>query len=112
VVAWVNGHTHEHTVTFHAGAGRAGGFWEITTASHIDWPQQSRLIEFAAIDGMIVIGCTVLDTQAPNAYSGAGDPADLAALSRELSANDWKCRIHRVGSGTAADRNVILSRAW
>ena len=27
--------------------GDGGGFWEINTASHIDWPQQARLIEVA-----------------------------------------------------------------
>ena len=112
VIAWVNGHTHEHTVVFHARDGRAGGFWEITTASHIDWPQQSRLIEFAALDDVIIIGCTVLDSDAPGTYRGSDDAVDLAALARELSANDWKGRVHRVGSGAPTDRNVILTRSW
>ena len=26
-------------------ARREGGFWQVTTASHIDWPQQSRLLD-------------------------------------------------------------------
>ena len=42
VVAWVNGHTHNNTITAHARAeGDApGGFWEITVSSCIDYPQQ------------------------------------------------------------------------
>ena len=43
VVLWVNGHTHINEVTAHArgpDAAVAGGFFEITTASLIDWPQQ------------------------------------------------------------------------
>ena len=44
VVAWVNGHTHEHRITPHPRPD-GGGWWEITTSSHVDWPQQSRLID-------------------------------------------------------------------
>jgi hypothetical protein len=58
VIAWVNGHTHHYQVIGHArpaGSPFAGGFWEVNTASHIDWPQQSRLVEVAdnrvGIDG-------------------------------------------------------------
>ena len=90
VVAWLNGHTHVHAVTAVTDSG--GGFWQITTASHIDWPQQARLIEFLSAPGGLAIACTVIDSAAPAACQGTGDPADLAALSRELSANDWQLR--------------------
>jgi hypothetical protein len=115
VVAWVNGHTHVHAVT--PVTGGAGGFWQITTASHIDWPQQARLIEFLAVPGALAIACTVLDSAAPASYQGTANPADLAALSRELSANDWQRRDlisadGGAGAGTAADRNVILTVDW
>ena len=43
-VAWMNGHTHINTIIPHAETG-GGGFWEITTASCIDFPQQQQLIE-------------------------------------------------------------------
>jgi hypothetical protein len=41
----------------------------------------------------------------------------LAALSRELSANDWQVRDEitaegGTGAGTAADRNVVLPLDW
>jgi metallophosphoesterase (TIGR03767 family) len=115
VVAWVNGHTHVHAVT--PVTDGAGGFWQITTASHIDWPQQARLIEFLAVPGVLAIACTVLDSAAPAGYQATGEPADLAALSRELSANDWQVRDlitenGGAGAGTAADRNVILTIEW
>lgn len=115
VVAWVNGHTHVHAVT--PVTDGTGGFWQITTASHIDWPQQARLIEFLAVPGALAIACTVLDSAAPASYQGTADPADLAALSRELSANDWQRRDlisadGGAGAGTAADRNVILTVDW
>ncbi len=43
--------------------------------------------------------------------------ADLAALSRELAANDWQVRDEITaeggkGAGTPADRNVVLTLDW
>jgi metallophosphoesterase (TIGR03767 family) len=115
VVAWVNGHTHVHAIT--AVTDGTGGFWQVTTASHIDWPQQARLVELLATPDGLAIACTVIDSAAPAAYQGTADPADLAALSRELSANDWQVRDligpdGGAGAGRAADRNVILTVAW
>ena len=116
VVAWVNGHTHVHAVSaITDGDGR--GFWQITTASHIDWPQQARIIEFLATPAGLAIGCTVIDSAAAATYQGSGDPADLAALARELAANDWQVRAEitadgGAGAGTAIDRNVVLAIDW
>ncbi len=122
VVAWLNGHTHVHSVTPVTGPDGTG-FWQITTASHIDWPQQARLVEFLATDAALVIGCTVIDTAAPASYRGdrsAGertDPVALAALARELAANDWQVRDlitadGGAGAGFALDRNVLLPVDW
>lgn len=50
VIAWVNGHEHNNAVRAQPYAGKTQserGFWEINTAAHIDWPQQSRVIEVA-----------------------------------------------------------------
>ncbi|RLV49402.1 TIGR03767 family metallophosphoesterase [Nocardioides mangrovicus] len=111
VVAWVNGHTHVNAVTAHTGSG--GGFWEVNTASHIDFPMQSRVLEVADNrDGTLSIFATVLDhagpLTAPSAYAGSlGDPVRLAGLSRELGANDWQERTTN-RRGAAADRNVEL----
>ena len=115
VVAWINGHTHVHSVTPITDG--HGGFWQITTASHIDWPQQARLIELLSTPDGLAIACTVIDSAAPASYQGSADPADLAALSRELAANDWQVRElitpdGGAGAGSAPDRNVILTVEW
>jgi metallophosphoesterase (TIGR03767 family) len=110
VALWVNGHTHEHRVTAIADA-EGRGFWQVTTASHIDWPQQSRVVEIGeATDGTLLVACTVLDSAAETRWTGGHDPLSLAALSRELSANDWQYRTgpEPVGAGTADDRDVVL----
>jgi metallophosphoesterase (TIGR03767 family) len=116
VVAWLNGHTHVHAVTAITD-GDGAGFWQITTASHIDWPQQARIVEFVATGTGLAIACTVTDSAAPASYQGGAEPASLAGLARELAANDWQVRElitpdGGAGAGTAADRNVVLAVDW
>jgi metallophosphoesterase (TIGR03767 family) len=121
VVLWVNGHTHVNSVTPHArpaGSAVPGGFWEVNTASHVDFPQQARIVEIADNqDGTLSIFGTIVDSDAPLAVSGALDsPQALAALSRELAANDWQERPAAPGAagqpdgrrGKVEDRNVEL----
>ncbi len=110
VVAMVDGHTHRNEIWAHRREdGTPGGFWEINTASHIDWPQQSRLIEIADNrDGTLSIFATMLDHDGPEAYGGrTGDPLVLAGLARELAANDWQQR-ESSGRGAVENRNVEL----
>ncbi|MGA8256010.1 MAG: TIGR03767 family metallophosphoesterase [Nocardioides sp.] len=108
VVAWVNGHTHRNEITGHK-RGRDGGMWEINTASHIDWPQQSRIIELTDNrDGTLSIFTTMVDHSGPLSYGGElDDTQKLASLARELAANDWHDRSDS-GLGDAKDRNVEL----
>ncbi|MEJ7831637.1 MAG: TIGR03767 family metallophosphoesterase [Nocardioides sp.] len=107
VVAWVNGHTHKNAI--HARKRPGGGLWEINTAAHIDWPQQSRLLEVVDNrDGTISIFTTIVDHAGPTSYAGRlDDPAHLAALAREIAANDWHNRSDS-GLGTRKDRNTEL----
>lgn len=107
VIAWINGHTHENHVWARTGGAR--GFWEINTASHIDFPQQARLLEIVDNrDGTLSIFATVLDHAGPASYAGRTDTTlALASLSRELSANDWQSRT-LTREGIASDRNVEL----
>jgi metallophosphoesterase (TIGR03767 family) len=117
VIAWVNGHTHIHEISAVRQQGSPGGFWQVTTASHIDWPQQARIIELLETGSGLALCCTVIDSAAPAGYRGTAGPADLAALARELSANDWQVREQitpdgGAGAGSAADRNVILTIEW
>lgn len=118
VVLWVNGHTHVNGVTAYArapDAAVAGGFFQVTTASLIDWPQQARLVEVVDnADGTLSVFCTIVDTPAPPSYRWpAADPLTLAALSRELAGNDWQARARPIPGidgrrGALTDRNVEL----
>ena len=113
VILWVNGHTHRNTVIPHR-ATNGGGFWEVNTAAHIDWPQQSRVIELVANDDdTLSIYATVIDMAAPTHRSGLHTPTALATLARELAANDWQSRERPVPGedgrrGRVEDRNVEL----
>ncbi|MGB3440714.1 MAG: TIGR03767 family metallophosphoesterase [Actinophytocola sp.] len=114
VVLWVNGHTHRNTVIPHR-AQAGGGFWEVNTAAHIDWPQQSRVLEIVDNqNGTLSIFGTIVDMAAPAAHRGKLDsPTALASLARELSGNDWQSRERPVPGedgkrGSVQDRNVEL----
>ncbi|MGY2875424.1 metallophosphoesterase (TIGR03767 family) [Marmoricola sp. URHA0025 HA25] len=109
VIAWVNGHTHRNQITPHARADGSGGFWEINTASHIDFPQQGRLIEVVDNgDGTYSIFTTVIDHAGPADYAGVlSNPVNLAGLSRELSVNDPQANI-APRSGPVLARNTEL----
>ena len=107
VVAWVNGHTHRNQITAHTRP-EGGGLWEINTASHIDWPQQSRLIEVTDNrDGTLSIFTTMVDHAGPPTGGGTADAPALAGLARELAANDPQNRTDS-GRGQVGDRNVEL----
>lgn len=108
VVLWVNGHTHVNRVTPYRRPG-GGGFWEVNTASHVDWPVQARLVELVDNrDGTLSVFGTLLDADAPLSYGGRLDsPRALASLARELAANDWQERSD-VRRGSVEDRNVEL----
>ena len=76
VIAWVNGHTHTNQVWARTRADGTG-LWEINTASHIDWPQQSRIIEIADnADGTLSIFTTMLD------HAGLLDGANRTEIGR------------------------------
>ena len=126
VIAFVTGHEHVNRVTPFARTTSAGandgGFWEITTASHIDWPQQSRLLDlFDNRDGTLSIFATMVDHAAvartsvptnPNIPLSADAVSRLASIGRELSFNDPQGNNGEDGQpdrrGTTADRNVEL----
>ncbi|MFJ3306755.1 TIGR03767 family metallophosphoesterase [Streptomyces sp. NPDC086549] len=92
VVLMVDGHTHANNITAHRPAFPStlgNGFWEVNTASHIDWPIQSRVLEIAEGGGLLSIFTTMVDADAPLSANGdTSTPAALASLARELSAND------------------------
>lgn len=98
VIAWVNGHTHSNSIVpMPDPTRRGGGFWQITTASHVDYPEQARIVEVVDNgDETLSIFTTMIEHTAPatadyNDLSAAG----LAAISRELSANNSVADIDR-----------------
>ncbi|MFN8184102.1 MAG: TIGR03767 family metallophosphoesterase [Candidatus Nanopelagicales bacterium] len=107
-VAWINGHTHINTIIPHPKPG-GGGFWEITTASCIDFPQQQQLIEIVDNrDGTLSIFTTSLDHSGGAAWTPSDYSQDgLAALSRQLAANDW-IENPPMRMGSPLDRNCEL----
>jgi 3',5'-cyclic AMP phosphodiesterase CpdA len=93
VVMFVTGHVHYNRVIPQVGSG-GSGFWQVTTASHMSFPQQTRLIELMDNgDGTLSIFGTALDTAAPVAAPASGTPAaglsesQLGSISRLLAAN-------------------------
>lgn len=108
VCAWVNGHTHDNRIFPHAGPTPEQGFWEINTASHIDFPQQARIIEITDNrDGTLSLLATLIEADAPYAtdYSDLSQHG-LASLYRELAFNDVHTKPDR--EGTPQDQNVEL----
>ncbi|HEX2294625.1 MAG TPA: hypothetical protein VHN37_04885 [Actinomycetota bacterium] len=120
VVAWVNGHEHNNAVrAFPAPGNRdpARGFWEVNTAAHIDWPQQSRLIEIAwkpgaRADTVFVYGTVVDHGAAPD--PDRGDQSTVAYLSSVSRVEAYYDACVREGQaaceagGRRKDRNVKL----
>lgn len=116
VILWLAGHEHRHHVEWIGSEELGTGFWQIETASHVDWPQQSRTVEVVrAKDGDIYIGLTIVDHIAGNEYEKAHTPVEIAALSRALSANVWQRREElgakhgfRWYEGVPEARNTVL----
>jgi metallophosphoesterase (TIGR03767 family) len=128
LIAFINGHQHDNQIT--PFKRRGAGFWEVTTASHIDWPQQSRLLElFNNRDGTLSLFGTIIDHAGPvNPGSGAlktrgvasrREVLRIASISRELACNDPNSNSGQGGpcasgkrrstsEGKNRDRNVEL----
>ena len=138
VIAQVDGHEHENFVEPHTCGGPSpnppgpGGFVEVSTAAHVDWPQQARLIELVEQGGELSLVLTIVDHDGPPNPGGphpcrndeppespdpgceatgptgrAGEqPLRLASIGREIGYNDYQ---HGRGArGERSDRNVIV----
>ena len=117
VVAYIPGHTHEHRLTPFV---RTDGttWWEVNTSAVIDYPHQSRLVEFMDNrDGTLSIFNTVVDHAAAIATPAdcpAEDPDcaldfdsdQLASIGRAFTYNDPDN--DGSGDGRVKDRNAEL----
>ena len=100
-VLWLTGHRHVHRIT--PWPGRSGGFWEITTASVIDWPSEHRMIDVRRhSDGRIEIVTTVHDH--------AAAPRSLGWWHRDLAKRFSGSQVRGATmAGAEGDRSVRLA---
>ncbi|MFE9764283.1 TIGR03767 family metallophosphoesterase [Streptomyces sp. NPDC005808] len=107
VLAWVNGHIHRNEITPHSAPG-GRSFWEISTASHVDFPQLARIIELVDNkDGTISLFTTLVESAAPHGTDFTDlTQTGLAALYRELSFNAQGASTTL--GGASRDRNTEL----
>ena len=106
VIAYVAGHEHRNRIEPHR------SFWEIVTSSHLEWPQQSRVIELAELsNGALALYTTAIDHSAPPRPSAKGVQR-LASIARELSLNEPQAENGEDGwddrRGDPGDRNAAL----
>lgn len=112
VVVWLAGHVHHHSVTLHRRGARI--LPEITSASLIDWPQQSRTLELVREPGgILAIASVAIDHHAPAALKDPDwtRPLHRASLSRSLARNAPNLRpMTRAATHSAPnpEHNVVL----
>jgi hypothetical protein len=101
VIAAISGHTHRNRIV--ARPTPAGGYWLISTASLIDYPQQARALRLlATVDGGVAIQTWMLDHVFPG---------ELGTISRQLAYLDAQGGRPQGLAGNRLDRNVTLYRA-
>ncbi|WP_432094396.1 TIGR03767 family metallophosphoesterase [Streptomyces sp. bgisy100] len=106
VLAWINGHSHKNEIIPH------GTFWEISTASHVDFPQLARVIELVDNhDGTLSLFTTLVESAAPHRTDFDDlSQTGLASLYRELSFNAPGARTSLAGDPGDRNTELLLKR--
>ncbi len=102
VVAVLAGHTHRNAIASRRSP--AGGYWLITTASIIDWPQQWRALRLVQTAG----GGVALETWMVDHTGRANDEGSLAGIARDLAFLDPQGGRPAHAAGPPTARNVRL----
>lgn len=101
VVAAISGHIHRNQIE--PRPARGGGYWLISTASLVDYPQQARALRvLETVGGGVAIKTWMLDHVFPGA---------LGTISRQLAYLDAQGGRPHGSGGSRLDRNVTLYRA-
>ncbi len=109
VALHIGGHSHKNRIRPHPapeGLPPEHGYWEIESSGTMDWPQQTRLLEFVDNrDGTGAIYSTMIDFQIPS---------DMQMLEggRFYGLFDIQSGISEEGRGELTDRNAILRIAF
>jgi hypothetical protein len=100
VIAALSGHTHRNTIVPRRTS--AGGYWLISTASLIDFPQQARALRVrSTVGGGVAIETWMLDHVFPGS---------LGTIARQLSYLDAQGGRPHGFAGARGDRNAVLYR--
>ncbi|MFQ5471995.1 MAG: TIGR03767 family metallophosphoesterase, partial [Dehalococcoidia bacterium] len=98
VILQVAGHSAKNSITARPDPeNRSRSYWEVTTASPLDYPMQGRMLEIVDNgDGTLSIFTTMFDSAAPLKPGDAEDPTPgdgvnellLASLARQIAGRD------------------------
>jgi 3',5'-cyclic AMP phosphodiesterase CpdA len=102
VVAVLAGHTHRNAIV--PRRSRAGGYWLITSASIVDWPQQWRALRLVETAG----GGVALETWMADHGGRPNDESSLAGIARDLAFLDPQGGRPARAAGPPQARNVRL----
>jgi hypothetical protein len=102
VVAVLCGHTHRNAIEPRPSA--TGGYWLVTSASIVDFPQQWRAMRLVSTSS----GGVALETWMVDHAGRPGDEDDLAAIARDLAFLDPQGGRPARAAGPPGARNVRL----